>query len=142
MEDYNLNYKAMGVLFRRLTCFICNKGVSHKHSASGAFVFDCHRQTMSGLNHVYHSDCLRNFIHDELKRDKKASVKEADIFSNLRCVACYPASQDISGSASSKLTMYKKKKSQDCGVSHLVNRMSNGSGISDSSIKFRSGSES
>ena len=55
-------------------------------------IFEC----PGDFNHVFHHRCLDKAIKDELRKDKKAGVKEADVAKSRRCMECYKQSQDIS----------------------------------------------
>ena len=57
-------------------------------------LFECDRSPE--YNHVYHNRCLKIFIEEELKKNKKAGLKEADVLKALRCPQCYQSTQDIS----------------------------------------------
>lgn len=49
-------------------------------------------------NHCFHEHCLKRHIKEELRKNKKASLKEADLIKEFRCVICQNESQGISGS--------------------------------------------
>ena len=46
----------------------------------------------NNFNHVFHEGCMKHWIKDELKKDKKAATKESDIAKAMRCLMCYKKS--------------------------------------------------
>ena len=58
-------------------------------------MFDCSKE--SDYNHCFHERCLKRHIKEELRKNKKASVKELGVLAAYRCVVCYKNSQNIVG---------------------------------------------
>ena len=101
MEEKMFHVRGTGLVFRYLKCELCKRDVdkTSKESQFTTFVsgykseddtlkiFECERSLY--YNHVFHNRCLRLFIEDELKKDKKAGLKESDILQALRCPECF-----------------------------------------------------
>ena len=58
-------------------------------------MFDCSKE--SNFNHAFHESCLKKYIKEELRKNKKASLRELDVLRVYRCVVCYKESQSING---------------------------------------------
>ena len=59
-------------------------------------LFDCHRNPW--FNHVYHTGCLKQFVQEEIKKDKKAAptvLKDSELVKQFRCPECYQQKQSI-----------------------------------------------
>jgi len=78
------NDKGAGLTFRYLKCELCKRFVNktsiesnfttfvsgYKQEDDALILFECNRNP--AYNHSYHIGCLKQFIIDEQKRDKKA----------------------------------------------------------------------
>ena len=101
------NSRGTGVLFRQIVCNICRGNVLRPpiprhgeqlpkdklYSQNNKLIFECPHNS---YNHVFHESCLRHAIEEELRKDKKANLKDNDVKKSLRCIVCYRKNQDIS----------------------------------------------
>lgn len=58
-----------------------------KTKGMNLILFDCSKER--SYNHAYHERCLKKAIKEEVRKDKKASLGDKNIFSMARCVICY-----------------------------------------------------
>ena len=56
-------------------------------------IFDCSKESF--FNHAFHERCLRSYLEEEWRKDKKASQQRFDLNKLARCVVCYKNNQDI-----------------------------------------------
>ena len=107
LEEVMANSRGTGVLFRQIVCNICRGNVLRPpiprhgeqlpkdklYSQNNKLIFECPHNS---YNHVFHESCLRHAIEEELRKDKKANLKDNDVKKSLRCIVCYRKNQDIS----------------------------------------------
>ncbi len=85
-----------GVTFRYLICELCKQLVNTRNEDGPRqlVVFDCEKRHPL-YNHCFHQKCVRNFIKNEIPKDKKAKAKDTEIIKTFRCPVCYQANPDI-----------------------------------------------
>ena len=107
LEGIMFQSRGVGLLFRYTRCDLCKRNVvqtsvmsSYTSTVSdydpkhdNLVLFECPGHV---FNHVFHDRCLKREIKEELRKDKKAALKESDIEKKIRCMICYKQSQDIS----------------------------------------------
>jgi hypothetical protein len=110
-QDEFFNTKADGLSFQYDKCKICEMQISktslrlmnsvsiyssnNRSKDHNLIMFDCSKE--NNFNHAFHESCLKKYIKEELKRNKKASLRELDVLRVYRCVICYKQSQSING---------------------------------------------
>lgn len=97
MGKSNSTVKTQGLLWRHIKCGLCNRSIQKSQRVEIDFqsllVFEC---TRSAFNHAFHERCLTNFLKEELRKDKKAQIKDDSVRLSFRCPICYKQCQDIS----------------------------------------------
>ena len=103
LEETMFHSRGVGLLFRQVVCNLCGRNViktsamsTRTSTVSGydpkqdnLILFEC---PGNNFNHVFHEGCMKHWITDELKKDKKAATKESDIAKAMRCLMCYKKS--------------------------------------------------
>jgi hypothetical protein len=110
MEENIFDDKGSGLNFSYLKCDLCKRNVDKTSQESNftAFVsgykqeddvlviFDCSRNPY--FNHVYHTGCLKTFIAEEMRKDKRTGstvLKDSELIKHFRCPECYQQKQSI-----------------------------------------------
>ena len=123
MEERMFHVRGTGLVFKYLKCELCKRNVDktsqesqfttyvsgYKAEDDTLILFECERSPF--YNHVYHNGCLKAFFEEEVKKDKKAGLKEVDILKAFRCPFCYQQKQDI-GEQTQKMTMMRPSKKE------------------------------
>ena len=68
-------------------------------------IFDCSKE--SHFNHAFHERCLRSYLEEEWRKDKKASQQKFDLNKLARCIVCYKNNQDIQPETSRQSTRHQ-----------------------------------
>lgn len=101
-QDEFFTTKGDGLQFLYDRCELCRMHISTtsrqlmntlstgKEKDWSLIMFDCSKE--SDYNHCFHERCLKRHIKEELRKNKKASLKELDVLAVYRCVVCYKQS--------------------------------------------------